>query len=47
MALCYLALDKKEKAKELARIATENISMMPKLPYKSFIQETYITCSDT
>ena len=46
IALCYLALDQKEKAYEYAKVANDNISAMPDSPYKSFIRETYATCCD-
>ncbi|WP_313891895.1 helix-turn-helix domain-containing protein [Psychrobacillus sp.] len=39
LALCYLALDQKEKAIESIEKAVENITQMPDTPYKTFIFE--------
>ncbi|QFG00523.1 XRE family transcriptional regulator [Psychrobacillus glaciei] len=41
IALCYLALNQKEKALDYAKIALDNINEMPDTPYKKFIEETY------
>lgn len=41
IALCYLALDQKEKALEYVSKAVDNIAQMPDTPYKTFILNTY------
>lgn len=40
-ALCYMELGNLIEARRLAGLAMQNISMMPRTPYKDFILETY------
>ncbi|WP_255428563.1 tol-pal system YbgF family protein [Sporosarcina sp. resist] len=40
-ALCYMELGNLIEARRLAWLAMQNISMMPRTPYKDFILETY------
>jgi len=40
-ALCYMELGNPIEARRLAGLAMQNISMMPRTPYKDFILETY------
>ena len=41
LALCYMEINEKEKALEVAEKAVKNISVMPSTPYKVFIEEIY------
>lgn len=40
-ALCHVALGNQQEAKRLIQIAMENISAMPRTPYKEFVTDIY------